>query len=115
MSAQSIGILSLTATAGSGGVTVNRFVGYDGSVASTDEATIGVATTTAASGVLYTLVTIGTAIVEAGAAITAGDVLKVDSSGRGITWVTSGAKVGRALQAATAAGQLIEVRLLDNV
>ena len=37
------------------------------------------------------------------------------SSGRGITWVTSGAKIGVALEAASAAGQMIEVLLIPNV
>jgi hypothetical protein len=54
---------------------------------------------------------IGTAIVEAGAAITAGDTLKVDNTGKVITWATSGAKVGIALQAASGSGKFIEVLL----
>lgn len=50
-----------------------------------------------------------------GAAVTAGATLKSDASGRAITWATSGAKVGIALEAATASGQMIEVLLIPNV
>ena len=45
--------------------------------------------------------------VVAGAAVTVGDMLGLDSSGRFITY-SSGAYVGQALQTATAAGQLFE-------
>jgi len=52
-------------------------------------------------------------VVESGAAITAGDVLECDSSGRAITYA-DGVKVGRALDAATAAGGFIRyARLLQ--
>ena len=49
-----------------------------------------------------------------GAAVAAGATLKSDASGRGITWVTSGARVAIALQAATAAGQFIEALMIPN-
>ena len=50
-----------------------------------------------------------------GAAVAAGATVKSDASGRAITWASSGAKVGLALEAATAAGQMIEVLLVPNV
>jgi hypothetical protein len=53
-------------------------------------------------------------VVEAGAAIAAGATVKSDATGRAITWAVSGAKVAVAMEAATAAGQFIEVRLIDN-
>ena len=57
-----------------------------------------------------------TAVKEhAGAAVAAGASLKSDASGRAITWVTSGAKIAIALDAATGAGQFIEVLLIPNV
>jgi len=58
---------------------------------------------------------LGTATIESGAAFSAGATLKSDSSGRAITWVTSGAKVALALEAATAAGQFVEVLLIPNL
>lgn len=53
--------------------------------------------------------------VLAGAAITAGDNLQTDSSGRFITATGAAQKVcARAVEAATAAGDLIEAVLLDG-
>jgi hypothetical protein len=56
-----------------------------------------------------------TAGINTGAAFAAGATLKTDSSGRGITWATSGGKVALALEAATAEGQFVEVLLIPNV
>lgn len=50
----------------------------------------------------------------AGAAITAGAYLMTDTSGRLITVVTTSKRVAQALEAATAAGQLITVALGPN-
>lgn len=111
MSRQAIALLPLTITA-SATLTADRFVTFAGAVPAADAYVLGVVRQAAVSGDKITVDVQGTAIVEAGAAITAGASLKVDSSGRVITWVTSGARVGIALQAATAAGQLIEVLLL---
>ena len=47
-------------------------------------------------------------------AIAAGATVKSDASGRAITWVTSGARLGVALEPASAAGQFIEVLLIQN-
>jgi len=51
--------------------------------------------------------------VEAGAAVSVGDVIASDASGRGITAVASAGnfKLGVALTAASAAGEIIEVLL----
>lgn len=114
MSAQSIPLQTLPLTL-TGTVTGNRFVKYDGTQTGAGENSMGVARTSGVSGDVIPVDTDGTAVVEAGAAVTAGDTLKADSSGRGITWATSGAKIGVALQAATAAGQFIEVKLMPNV
>ncbi|HEX5178190.1 MAG TPA: capsid cement protein [Gemmatimonadaceae bacterium] len=51
--------------------------------------------------------------VEAGAAFSVGATLQSDGTGRAITWA-SGAKVARALEAATAAGQVKWVVLLSG-
>ena len=54
--------------------------------------------------------------VEAGAAITRGDIIATDTVGRAITH-TSGAgnmKLGQAMEAASAAGEVIEVLLLPR-
>jgi hypothetical protein len=113
MSQQAISILSLTLAA-AGAIVANRFVTPAAVQTGADGIAIGVANTAAVSGEKFPVTAQGTAVVEAGAAIAAGATLKVDASGRAITWVTSGAKVGFALEAAGAAGQFIEVLLLDN-
>lgn len=114
MSLQSTPILSLTATL-SGTVTARRFVTPAGAQAGADANTLGVARVAGVSGDKIAVDVLGTSIVEAGAAVSAGATLKTDSSGRAITWASSGAKVALALQAAGAAGDLIEVLLIPNV
>lgn len=114
MSAQNIAVLTLPLVL-SGTVTANRFVTAAGAQAGTDANTYGVARSSGVSADRIAVDVLGTAVVESGAAVAVGATLKVDSSGRGITWVTSGAKVGLALEAASAAGQMIEVLLIPNV
>lgn len=113
MSHQSTPLLTLTRTL-TGTVEAHRFVTAAGARAGADAATIGAARSAGVSGDKVPIDVIGTTIVESGAAITAGATLKSDASGRAITWASSGAKVGIALDAAGASGQFIEVLLLDN-
>jgi hypothetical protein len=104
-------ILAKTFTA-SGAVTAERFVTSAGAqVASAGAAAIGVARMGAASGERMTVDLLGTAIIEAGGAITAGAAVKAGADGRALTYDT-GTKAGIALQAATAPGQRIEILLL---
>lgn len=114
MSQQSLALLTLT-VALTGTVAANRFVTAAGAQAGADANTLGVARTAGVSGDKIPVDVIGTAVVEAGAAISAGATLETDASGRAVTWATSGPKVGLALEAATAAGQFIEVLLVQNV
>lgn len=114
MSAQSISLLNLTVVA-AGAVAANRFVTPAGAQAGADANTLGVSRYAAALGEKFGVDVIGTAVVEAGAAIAAGATLKSDANGKAITWAASGAKVALALQAAGAAGELIEVLLIANV
>lgn len=107
-------LLTLTVTA-TGTITTARFVTPAAALAGADANTLGVARSAAVSGEALAVDVLGTAIVEAGAAVAANATVKSDSSGRAITWVTSGAKVGLALSAAAAAGDLIEVLLIPNV
>lgn len=114
MSHQSISILALT-VALTGTVATNRFVTPAGAQAGADANALGVCRSAGVAGDKAPVDVLGTAIVEVGAAVAAGASLKSDASGRAITWVTSGAKVAIALEAATAAGQMIEVLLIPNV
>ncbi|MEO5341065.1 MAG: DUF2190 family protein [Magnetococcus sp. MYC-9] len=137
MSQQNISILSLTLIA-TGSVSENRAVAFDGSQATVQgQKVMGTAMTRASNGEALAVVTHGTAIIEAGAAITVGSALITDSQGRaipssgalsvasGAVAVTSSAANGAilrgadgpefvfadALQAASSAGELIEVLL----
>lgn len=114
MSKQAFSVLPLTIVA-SATLVADRFITAAGAVPAADANVLGVVRQAAVSGDKVTVDVLGTAIVEAGAAVAVGATLKTDASGRAITWVTAGAKVGLALQAASAAGQFIEVLLIPNV
>lgn len=114
MSKQNTPILTLTHRL-TGTVAQYRFVTPAGAQAGADAYTLGVSRVAGVSGDDIAVDVLGTAIVEAGAAVAAGASLKSDASGRAITWATSGAKVGIALQAASGAGEFIEVLLIPNV
>lgn len=106
-------LLALPLTA-SGAVTAARFVDSTGAMIDTaGNAAMGVARSDAGDGEAFTCDTMGTAIVESGAAIAKGASLKSGADGRALTYDT-GTKVGIALQAATAAGQMIETLLLPS-
>jgi len=113
MSIQSTPILSLSITA-SGAIVAHRFVTPALDQAVANEYTLGVARTAAADGAQVTVDVLGTTVAEAGAAISAGATLETDADGKAVTWATSGAAVGIALQAAAADGDLIEVLLIPN-
>lgn len=136
MSRQAHSIFTLTVIAASA-ITAGRAVGFDGVQATVaGQKAQGVAETDAASGKAVAITCKGTAIVEAGAAIAIGDALAVDAQGRavpaadlavaaGAVAVTSSAANGEiltggvlpqyvfadALQAASGAGEFIEVLL----
>lgn len=113
MSMQNLAVLALSLKL-TGSVTTNRFVTAAGAQAGAGANTLGVVRQSGVSGDIATVDVLGTAQVEAGAAVAAGATVGVDASGRAITWA-SGAKVGLALEAAAAAGQIIEVLLIPNV
>lgn len=113
MSQQNISLLSLT-LALTGAVTANRFVSPLGALAAADANALGVVRQTGIIGEKVTVDVLGTAVVEAGAAVAAGATVKADATGRAITWAVSGARLGVALEAASVAGQLIEVLLIPN-
>lgn len=130
-------VLTRTVTA-AGAVARGRAVGFDGAqIATAGAKPLGIAHHAASTGQQLAVGTIGSVIAEAGAEITVGQALALDSSGRvvpaaalavaaGATPVTSGAAngaavltggvtpqhvVGDALQAASGAGQFLEILL----
>ena len=105
-------IFVLTAIA-SGVIVGERFIKADGSQAGVGERTLGVAHYNAAAAEAVPVDVLGTTIVEAGAAVALDAQIESDASGRAITRV-AGAIVGKALEAAGAAGEKIEVLLIAN-
>ena len=104
-------ILSLTLTA-SAAVKPHRAVSTSGAHVSTagNEA-FGVAEYGAKAKETFAVITLGTAKVEAGAAISKGGDIMADANGKAIAKTTAGKRLGIALQAASASGDVIEVFL----
>lgn len=108
---------TLTMTvAAAGALAAARFVTQSGAYPAAGTAAFGVTRTSAtAQGDLVPVDVQGTTIVEAGAAITFDAPLMVDAQGRAVP-LTVGSKspVGRSMQAATAAGEQIEILLVPS-
>ena len=96
-----------------GAVTKRRFVTYANIQAVAGDVALGVADYDTAQGKQGNLIVMGTAKVEAGAAFAIGDLIQADAQGRAIL-KAAGATNGRALQAAGAAGQIVEVLLIKG-
>ena len=90
-----------------------RMVNIAGQVVGAGETSLGVSQCNAAIGEVAPVDALGTTEVEVGAAVALGAALESDATGRAITQ-DSGEKVGRALKAASAAGQIIEMLLIAN-
>jgi len=114
MSRQAQTIMSISLTA-AGAIGEYRFVTPASLQAGAAVNTLGVARMAAASGDVIPVDVLGTAIVEAGAALTANSLLETDASGRAVN-KAAGVAVARLLpgQTATAAGQFVEVLLIPN-
>lgn len=110
-------LLGLSVVA-SGPVTAGRAVGFDGAqIAAVGAKPLGVAVTRAAAGEACRVVAIGTAIVEAGAAVAVGDSLICDAQGRAIPTITAlGISPGATPVTSSAAlGPLVGTELPDYV
>ena len=75
---------------------------------------VGFANVAASTGDLYPAVVAGTSLAVAGAAITAGALVEVHTTVTQVVTKSSGVAIGRALSAASAAGDVIEVLLIGN-
>lgn len=107
-------ILTLPGRA-AGAITRQRFVKYDMTQASAGtDVTLGVADYDAAVGQQFNIIALGTAKIEAGGAFALGADVKPDANGRAVDRAGAGVAAARALQAATAAGQIVEVLLLKS-
>ncbi|MEG0920665.1 MAG: DUF2190 family protein [Comamonas sp.] len=106
--------ITLVATAA---LAAHRFVAYDGSYPDATGAAKdaqGVTETAAAVGEAVAVVTSYSYLVEAAAAIPFGALVKPDATGKAIAG-TATDHCGRCLGAATQAGQLVEVQILQHV
>ena len=110
-----ISTLTLTVAA-AGALAASRFVTQAGAYPAAGAAAFGVTrTSAAAAGDLVPVDVQGTAIAEAGAAITLDAPLMLDATGRVVPLSGSGkAPVGRAMEAAGAAGAFVEVLLVPS-
>ena len=115
MSKANIALLTLTVVA-SATVAAGRFVTTAGAHAAAGALPLGVTRSDGASGDPIPVDVLGTAIVEAGAAIAADAAIMVTTAGKAITHDADGDKhaVGRALEAAAGDGSFIEVLLVPT-
>jgi hypothetical protein len=100
--------LKLTAT-----VVQKTFVDLDGDTATAAAYAFGVADMDGVSGETIAVVVQGTAKVLSAAAIAKGAAVEVGAAGKAAT-LAAGVKVGRALEAAGGANEVIEVLLIPN-
>lgn len=112
MPASKRAILTLSVLAAAA-ITEFRAISHTGTVPASGEAALGFSTTDAASGEMVAADMLGTTIATAGAAIVQGALVQVGTSGKVIT-KDAGIAVGRALQAASADGDNIEIFLIPN-
>ena len=108
---QMISVLDVTETA-TAAVLGERFFNAGAHAVAAGRA-LGVTRADAAIGTLVPITVIGTAIVSASAAIAKDALVEVAANGQAVTR-SAGVAVGRALQAAAAAGDRIEVLLFPN-
>lgn len=111
---QYIDILTLTVTA-AGPIAANRFVTPAGAQGTADAHVLGVARSAANAGEAVPVIALGTAVVEAGGAISAGDPISCDADGRAVPTDggTYSVTVARAL-ADAGPGQPVEVLVIPN-
>lgn len=113
MAQGNIALLTKSFTA-SGTLAQYQPVQASGAAATAGGNAIGFANVAASSGDLYPATVIGTSIAVAGAAITAGALVEVGSTVTQVVTKSAGVAIGRALTAASAAGDFIEVLLIPN-
>ena len=109
---QKISLLALAVTA-TAALTAERFVTGGGATATAAGRALGVTQTSAVSGQIVAVDVVGTAVVTAGGAIAKDAAIEVGTAGKAVT-KSAGVTVARALQAAAADGDRIEVLLIQN-
>ena len=101
----------LTMTA-SGEITQCRFVGFDGAQATVlGQICFGVAEMAALDTEDFPVAVSGIAVVEAGAAVAVGDAITTSATGKAVVAAASQQILGRAMSAAAADGEFIQISL----
>lgn len=115
MSKANISLMTLTVIAAAA-LVANRFVKTAGTYPTAGGTALGVTRSDGSVGDLVPVDVLGTAIVEAGAAITADVPVMVTAEGKVIAHDGDGDKhaLGRALEAAAGAGSLVEILLVPT-
>lgn len=113
MAASNISILTINRTL-SGTVAQYGPVTAAGAPATAAGNAVGFAQVGGSSGGVVPVTVLGTTIATAGAAITAGDLVEVGTTVSKVVTKSSGVAIGRALTAAAADGDQIEVLILPN-
>ncbi|MFN3328514.1 MAG: DUF2190 family protein [Fervidobacterium pennivorans] len=88
-----------------------RFVGFNGNYAGAGAAALGVLDAATNQGEQAPVITYGVVLVEAGAAISAGQAIESDAQGRAVPR-TTGVLLGYALDAASGGGEIIRIKLV---
>ena len=110
---QKISLLTLTVVAAAA-ITAERFVTANGAYATAGDGALGVSVTSAATGNTFPVDALGTTVATAGAAFAKDAALAVGTSGKAVAAVAGDVIVAKALQAATADGDRVEVFLIPN-
>lgn len=92
-------------------VIARRFIGYNGAQAGAGEAALGVSAYDANAGEPAGINTHGFVLVEAGAAIAAGDAVAADAQGCAVKQESSAVTLGRAVDAAAQQGDIIRIKM----
>jgi hypothetical protein len=101
-------ILFIGTALAAGAIVKNRFIGFTDATPAAGAACKGVAQDNAAVGETVGVKARGWILVESGGVIAVGAQVETDNLGRAVT-LAAGVALGRALDAATAAGQLIRI------
>ena len=115
--AQSVDVLVITVQAASTtGLTEGRFAAHGGQSVGAGGNALGIALMGARTGENAAVLVLGTAVAEAGAAISVGDAVRSDANGKAIPRPSTSTDpiLGRALQAAAADGDKFELLLIPN-
>ncbi len=115
MSTEKIPLLTLTVIAAAA-IVAETFVTATGAVPTQGVNVLGVANSAAASGDALAVQSDGVAVVVSGGTFVVGDAISTDVAGKAIKapGAAPNAIVGRALDASSAAGQRVRVKLIPN-